>query len=121
MRGLFLLLMLTTLPLQVPWKPQYADVPPEIRQWYETRTLTPAAEARLHYHSCCAHSDVVKTTFKVNSVNGQDEWWWLDANNTWQRVPDDVIHYDEHAPGGDPVMFAVGQTPTCFYPPNGGI
>ena len=106
--------------LLATWKPEYAQLPQAVQDWYESRTLTPAAESRFHFHSCCAHSDVVKTKFKVGGV-GNDEWWWLDPDSKWQRVPEDVIHWEEHAPNGEPTMFAIGSTPTCFFPPNAGI
>lgn len=107
-------------PAGATWKPEYASVPKEIRDWYESRKLTPAAKERFHFDSCCAHSDVVKTKFKVGGA-GNDQWFWLDSDGKWQRVPDDIIHWDEHAPGGEPVMFAVGASPVCFFPPDGGI
>jgi uncharacterized membrane protein YbaN (DUF454 family) len=115
-----LLLLLMAKPVHATWKPEYAAVDPAVRNWYETRELTPAAQQRFAFKSCCAHSDVVKTKFKVAKSSGVDEWWWLDGG-TWKRIPDDVIHWDEHAPSGEPVMFAVGSEPTCFYPPDGGL
>ncbi len=30
-------------------------------------------------------------------------------------------NYDEHAPGGEAVLFAVGGQPVCFFTPQGGI
>lgn len=98
---------------------RYDAVPIEIRQWYETRELTAAAQQRFGFKSCCAHSDVVRTKFAVGG-RGTDEWWWL-ANGSWERVPADIIHWTEHAPSGEPVLFAVGNRPTCFFPPRGGI
>lgn len=107
-------------PAYARWKPEYAANSPETRNWYETRELTAAAQQRFYFKSCCAHSDVVKTKFKVSRTSGKDEWFWLDSDNNWQQVPDDVIHWDEHAPNGDAVMFAIGTHPTCFYPPESG-
>lgn len=104
------------------WKPEYASAPPEVRNWYEQAELTPAAEARLHFKSCCAHSDVVRTEFRVNKTDGGDEWYWLDGE-TWKRVPVDIIHFDSHAPDGRPTLFVLPGTSieTCFYPGDGGI
>jgi hypothetical protein len=101
------------------WKPEYANAPQAVQDWYQSRELTEAAQSRFHFKSCCAHSDVVKTKFKVGGA-GNDQWWWLDGE-AWKRIPDDVIHWNEHAPDGMPVMFAVGGNPVCFYPPDGGI
>ena len=101
------------------WKPEYASVPQDIRDWYESRTLTAAAQERFHFKSCCNNADVVKTKFKVGGA-GNDEWFWLDGS-TWREVPADIIHYDQFSPTGEPVMFAVGGKPVCFFPPSGGI
>lgn len=99
---------------------QYDNVDPAIRAWYQNAQLMPAAAARLGWTSCCAHSDVVQTKFRVNRRTSGDEWWWLDSANQWQRIPDDIIHWDESAPDGQPTLFAVGLTPTCFYPGQSG-
>jgi hypothetical protein len=47
----------------------------------------------------------------------------------WKHVPPDIIHWDESAPDGKPTLFALSEswggwppgTPTCFYPPPGGL
>jgi hypothetical protein len=101
------------------WKPEYAALPQDVRDWYASRELTEAAQKRFSFKSCCNNSDVVKTKFRVGGA-GQDEWWWLNGDK-WERIPDDVIHWNEHAPGGEPVLFAIGNAPTCFFPPDGGI
>jgi hypothetical protein len=111
--------VLSTVQGNARWKAEYAQKPETVRNWYESRELTEAAQQRFNFRSCCAHSDVVKTKFKVGGA-GNDEWWWL-VGETWKRIPDDVIHWNEHAPDGLPVLFAVGENPTCFYPPDGGI
>lgn len=117
--SVFAVLLVTSTRCHATWKPEYASQPQEVRDWYESRELTAAARDRFHFKSCCAHSDVVKTKFKVGGA-GNDQWRWLDGD-TWHRIPDDIIHWNEHAPGGEPVMFAVGANPVCFFPPDGGI
>lgn len=112
--------VLIAFPANSKWKPQYAELPQAERDWYSTRILTPAAEAIYHFHSCCNNADRVLTKFKVNRVNGQDEWWWLDGE-VWKLVPPIIIWWDEHSPTGEPVMFAVNGRPVCFYPPQSGI
>jgi hypothetical protein len=99
---------------------QWEGVPPEIRQWYRSARLTLAAQARFPFKSCCDHADVVKTKFKVNKVDGRDEWWWWEYGR-WRRVPDDVIHWGEHAPDRKPTLFLYGGEETCFFPGDGGI
>lgn len=97
---------------------QYANSPNH--DWYQNAELTEAAQKRLGFKSCCAHSDVVRTRFRP-SANGDDGWEYVDAKGQWQRVPDDIIHEDTFAPGGQPIMFAIGGLPTCFFKPQGGI
>lgn len=111
-------LLATPTPAAARWKPQYAALPQPVRDWYATRELTAAAQARFNFKSCCARSDVVKTRFKVSGA-GADEWFWLDGAR-WRRVPADIIHWNEHAPGGGAVLFALGSEPTCFFPPESG-
>ena len=100
---------------------QWGNVDPAIRQWYETRELTPAAQKRLHYVSCCAHADVVKTQFRVEAGSAIDQWFWLTDAGSWSEVPTDIIHWHQHSPTGEPVLFAVGGRPVCFFPPDAGI
>lgn len=99
---------------------QYENVDPAVRQWYATRELTPEARLRFGYRSCCAHADVVKTQFRVSRGTASDQWFWL-QDGTWAEVPPDIIHPDQHAPSGEPVLFAVGGQPVCFFPPDAGI
>ena len=102
------------------WKPEYAQLPQATQDWYATRELTQAAQLKFHFKSCCNHSDVVNAQFRVSKTTGNDEWFWRNRGQ-WLRIPDDIIHWDEHAPDGNAVMFAIGDEPTCFFPPGGGI
>lgn len=106
------------------WKPEYANAPWELRNWYLTRTLTPQTQKRLGvpWNSCCAHSDVVRTKFSVDRTAGDDEWYWFDSGiNDWRQVPPDTIHPNEHAPDGRPTLFVHEGKEVCFYPGDGGI
>src|ERR1700759_3671072 len=76
-------------PVGATWKPEYADQPFEVQQWYRNAELTQAAQTRFPFRKCCDHSDVVKTKFNVNKTNAGDEWYWLDGEQ-WRRVPDDI-------------------------------
>jgi hypothetical protein len=98
---------------------QYANVDPAVREWYRTRQLTPEAQKRIPFKSCCDAADVVRTKFRVGEA-GADVWEWLNGDK-WQRIPDDIIHRDEFSPGGEAVLFAVGGQPVCFFLPQGGI
>jgi hypothetical protein len=103
------------------WKPEYAQAPVQVQDWYRKAELTAEASKRLNgWKSCCAHSDVVKAQFRVNKTDARDEWWWLNGEK-WQRIPDDVIHWGQAAPGGRPTLFVYNSVETCFWPPDGGI
>ena len=102
------------------WKPEYADNPPEVRDWYRNAELTHAAQIRFPFKKCCEHADVVKTQFRVNRATQGDEWYWLDGQQ-WRRIPDDIIHWGKSAPGGQPTLFVYSGHETCFFPGDGGI
>jgi hypothetical protein len=89
--------------------------------WYEAQQINPEAQIRLgvSWKSCCNHSDVVKTHFRVDRATAEDQWWWLDVN-TWRLVPPDIIHWNDPTPDGQPILFAYMGTPTCFYPGDTG-
>ena len=102
------------------WRPEYAELPQATREWFRTRTLTPAAQARFNFSNCCDHADVVDTKFRVDKTTGNDQWWWLNGTQ-WQRVPDDIIHWDQHHPEGKAILFvAPSKLPVCFFPPESG-
>jgi hypothetical protein len=117
--GLFLAIIFSVRPVHAEWKPQYANAPQSVRDWYQAQELTPEAQQRFPFKSCCAQSDRVRTKFKVGGA-GNDEWWWL-SGDTWKRVPNDVIHWGVRTPDGDAVLFVIGGEPVCFYPPDSGI
>jgi hypothetical protein len=102
------------------WKPEYANQPIEVQDWYRNAELTKSAQSRFPFKKCCDHADVVKTKFNVNRTNAGDEWYWLDGN-AWRRIPDDIIHWDQHAPNGQPTLFVYSGKETCFFPGDGGI
>lgn len=99
---------------------QWAGQPPEVRDWYRDAELTLAARQRFPFVKCCTQSDVVRTQFRVDKVSGADAWWWRDGE-TWKRVPDDIIHWGEHAPDGQPTLFVFLGKETCFFPGDSGI
>jgi hypothetical protein len=102
------------------WKPEYANASPEAQEWYRTAQLTDAAQQRFGFKSCCAHSDVVKTGFRVNKASSGDEWYWLNGEQ-WNLISGDIIHWGESAPDRQPTLFAIGNLPTCFFPGEGGL
>ena len=92
--------------------------------WFERQTLNPPTMKRLNvgWNSCCLGSEGVKTQFRVNRTSNGDEWFYM-KDGTWKRVPDDTIHWGQHAPGGQATLFVYFMTgdETCFYPPQEGI
>jgi len=102
------------------WKPEYANAPQAVRDWYQHAELTPKAQMRFPFKSCCEHADVVKTQFRVNRATAGDEWYWLDGEN-WRRIPDDIIHWGETAPDKQPTLFVYRGKETCFWPGESGI
>jgi hypothetical protein len=108
------------------WKPEYAQNAPEVNQWYKNQQMTPETWDRLgspSWHSCCEKGDVFKTQFRVGKgQHGDDEWWYL-KDGVWKQVPEDTIHWGQHAPGGLPTLFIYSNTgqELCFYPPKEGI
>jgi hypothetical protein len=36
------------------------------------------------------------------------------------RIPDDIIHVDEHAPDNQPTLFSYDGKETCFFPDGAG-
>ena len=76
------------------WKPEYANAPQAVRDWYSHAELTKKAQMRFPFKSCCEHADVVRTQFRVNRATAGDEWYWLDGK-TWRRIPNDIVHWGE--------------------------
>lgn len=90
--------------------------------WYEAQQINPEAQMRLgvSWKSCCAHSDVVTTRFRVDRTSAEDVWFYLD-DNTWRKVPSDTVQTGKPTPSGEAVMFAYQGVITCFFPSDGGI
>jgi hypothetical protein len=82
--------------------------------------LTTAAQIRFPFKKCCEHADVVKTKFMVDRTTNGDEWYWLDGA-TWRKIPNDIIHWGQSAPGGRPTLFVYSGHETCFFPGDSGI
>jgi hypothetical protein len=116
----FLVLGLLIGQADARWKPEYANAPQAVQDWYKAAQLTPKAQMRFPFKTCCEHADVVKTRFRVNRVSAGDEWYWLDGG-VWRRIPDDIIHWGETAPSKQPTLFVYRGKETCFWPGESGI
>lgn len=96
--------------------------------WYNSAEIMPEAQKRLRFVKCCSGDDIVHSQFRVDKTTGGDEWYYK-KGGAWTRIPDDIIHWGEYAPNGEPTLFAlltpVAGNPvgtlTCFYPPREGI
>ena len=106
--------------VEARWKPEYADAPQQVQDWYRDAELTPKAQMRFPFKKCCDHADVVKTQFRVDRVSGGDAWYWLDGDS-WRRIPDDIIHWGQTAPSRQPTLFVYQGKETCFWPGEPGI
>lgn len=100
---------------------QWTDQTPEVREWYRNAEVMPAARGRIHFVKCCDNADVVRTKFAVNKTDGGDEWFYEDAPGHMKRIPDDIVHWGETAPDGQPTLFVYDNKETCFYPGDGGL
>jgi len=107
------------------YKPEYAQLPQVVQDWYKNQKMTPAAQARMKkgWTSCCEHGDVYKTQFRAlddGTKYGRESWWYQKKDGTWKQIPDDVIHWDEPAPDYQATLFIYGATgeELCFYPPQ---
>ncbi len=63
---------------------------------------------------------MVRTRFTLNKTDAGDECFYLDGE-TWKRIPPDIIHWDQTAPGGQPTLFVYSGKETCFFPGDSGI
>jgi hypothetical protein len=75
-----------------------------------------------HHWSRDGKDDVVRTQFRVEqdgSAEGHDIWFYL-KDGKWNRVPDDIIQWGEHAPDKQATLFIYQSTgqELCFYPPQ---
>jgi hypothetical protein len=103
---------------------QYAQADSATREWYKSQKINPAARQRMGHawSSCCERGEVFRTKFRGgDGPHGSDEWWYL-KNGQWKRIPDDVIHWDEHAPDKRPTLFLFNGNgeELCFYPGEDG-
>ena len=92
--------------------------------WFSKQQINPKALERFgpqHAKSCCGAGDVVDTKFKVDR-KGDDAWYYLKLGQ-WKRIPNDIIHWGEHAPSKQATLFVntYSGLEVCFFPPEGGI
>lgn len=116
-----LMLCLCVSAAPATWKPEYAQASPLVQDWYRNAELTAEAQKRFPFKKCCDHADVVRTRFEVNKTSGGDEWFYEDSPGHMKRIPPDIIHWGQSAPGGAPTLFVYAGQETCFFPGDSGI
>lgn len=79
---------------------------------------------------CCKDSEIVKAEYRLSKkldLRGYpiDEYWYKRSGEDprtgkeyeWKLIPDDVVHWNEHAPDGQPTLFIIGgNIERCFFP-----
>lgn len=142
MRVLYILAMLAALVA-----PALAHDPhdhPTLAGWAEEQLITPETARRIGTGvcldrtdatdkncKCCAESEILRDVqYRVGTelveIKGRfypkEEWWYKPAGETeFKRIPDHIIHWNEHSPDDKPVLFIVGKNdPRCFFPPKEG-
>lgn len=119
--GFIIACIFLTAPADARWRAEYASQPQVVQDWYRNAELTPAAQQRFPFKKCCDHSDVVHTRFAVNKTTGGDEWFYEDTPGHMKKIPDDIIHWGESAPDGQPTLFVYDGKETCFFPGKSDI
>lgn len=114
---------------------------PELTGWAEEQIVTPEYGKRMGCAEpsnatlptgrrnnscyCCDKSEVLDgkdTEFHLSKDRTDergyalDEWWYKPKDGEWKRIPDDTIHWDEHSPTGEPILFMFDGKERCFFP-----
>ena len=67
------------------WKPEYANMPAEIRAWYAQAQTMPDSRPRKEkgYVGCCNHGDVVDAQFETKKTPSGyvEEWYYKNSGN----------------------------------------
>lgn len=122
-----ILILLATVSLACAHDPREH---PTLAGWAEEQVITqrladklgicPDFAANNIQCKCCADSEILRDVqYRVSRVDAGDEWWYR-KDGEWKRIPDEIIHWGESAPSGEPVLFALGSHLRCFFPPKEG-
>ncbi len=125
MKHLWLLLALIPTLAQAEWKPQYAEAPQEVRDWYHSQEVNPEAQGRLNlpFKSCCGSGDTFHTRFRLLNDGSKygAETYEYEQDGKWKLVPSDIIKRAK-TPDGRPKLFLRDKTlPICFIIDEEGI
>jgi hypothetical protein len=99
---------------------QYADVPPETRQWFRSQKV-PGGEYQGSF--CCNEADGVYA--EEDMINGQywTRWRVNDDMTPWQPVPPEAV-IPQGNRNGSPVVwywYKDGELKIRCYAPGGGV
>jgi len=119
-------MLLSTIPVIKAWPrwdERFAQIEQSTRDWYKAQELNPTTWERMgspSWHGCCEKGDVYRTGFRVvedGTKYGRDAYFYF-KDGAWKEIPDDVIHWDQHAPDGRPTLFLLwgNGKELCFYP-----
>lgn len=139
---ILLVLVAVVIAFCSPVRAHDAHERPQLTGWAEEQVVTPeygkrmgCAEPDKPIHArgsrnnscyCCDKSEVLEgkdAEFRLSRDRVDekfnrpvDEWWYRRPGEEWRRIPDDAIHWDEHSPTGQPVLFIFDGHERCFFP-----
>lgn len=106
-------------PSLVGWAEEQMVTP----EYGRNRGICPEQDPNNVQCKCCNESEIPKAEYRVSTgaidERGypKEEWWYKrEGSDQWRMVPEDVIHWGEHAPDGQPVLFLLGGKERCFFP-----
>lgn len=110
--------------VEARWKPEYAQLSQEDKDWYSRQKTTPEWRDRVGkqwYVYCCDHADTVEAQFQKK---GQVWQYRLPGTNDWLDLPQDIVQPDVMTPHSKPVLFIDALSyklgPVCFFPGGAG-
>jgi hypothetical protein len=134
--AVFVIVVITARTASATWKPEYANNPPAVQQWFHNAAPPVEGMARLGISRCCEQAERLMTKFVGRQ--GGDWSYYPDPNCTREGcrllpIPADVVHNTEiHADNPDDdklpefdamrregVLFIWKGEPSCFWPPQG--
>lgn len=97
-----------------PAKPDYSQIPPEIRNWFRSQKNPKTGVL------CCDESDGV---YAEEDIRDGEYWARWPANPEWMKVPDDVVIRDPNRHGAPVVwwIYENGKPAIRCFAPGGGV
>jgi len=130
--GLLGLLFVLNDRAHATWKPEFANNPPEVQEWYKQQIPTPETLKiyGIGWQSCCNHGDVCQDCV-VHHVSDRPPWndgWYYTKDGVTKPLPPHIVDYVPWTPTGKPILFiapfAAGKMqigdPVCLKVPGSG-